>query len=714
MLPPEPARALLFWTFALVCCPAAAISTTDQSPEQLDEVTVQGVRERLEQAGRLAETIEKTEVITQAQIERRQAGNLAQAIDNTPGIRVQNECSMCGIKRVMINGLKGEQTTILVDGVPMHSVVSSYYGIDAITAAGIGSIEVARGAGAALATPEAIGGAINLISERATANRLRVDLSAGSDGYRRGSVVGTGLAADGLAEGLFALQYDDIDAFDGDGNGVTESAALRNRSVLLRGSRDLGEVDHLDARLAVYRSEVAGGPAGASRAAVIDSLADGESEPFALFEGGDVRRRYLGRPWETAELIDSDREEGMLRWTRQLTEQGDNLQVTGSLVRHAQDSFYEGFDYRNNDRVRWFDVRYSRGLSDGGLLSVGTSLLSESMRSESDTLQALQAEDPSITGDSFDYDARGLYAQADLYFGEAVEWSLAARLDRIRADYLDQPGGDEIDRTLFSPRALLKWRHTEQLTSRFSVGRGYRAPLSFFESDHGLLDAGYEVEVDDVERSLSVGYALSYDSPDLALTASLNSTTVEKIAFIDFDGPRPVLRNSTADVRVDAVDVEFNRRLSEHWTVGGGGEVFRYDRAYRSTFAIAPIEERLRLFADYAGHGWTGFMQLTWVGSRDLSRYDTAERFNVLTPAGDLQAPKGTRASAYLTLDARLERALDERWSVYVGGNNLTDYNQAADEESPLYFDGDGGYDVVHIYAPLRGRVLYLGVKAGW
>ena len=176
-----------------------SVSAEEAAPAKLDAIEVQGVKQRIEQAGRLADTIEKTEVISSDDLQRRQAGSLAQAIDNTPGIRVQNECSMCGIKRVMINGLKGEHTTILVDGVPMHSVVSSYYGIDAITSAGIESIEVARGPGAALATPEAIGGAINIISERATHNGVRAEVSSGEDGYQRASVIATGLSQDGRA-----------------------------------------------------------------------------------------------------------------------------------------------------------------------------------------------------------------------------------------------------------------------------------------------------------------------------------------------------------------------------------------------------------------------------------------------------------------------------------------------------------------------------------
>lgn len=79
--------------------------------------------ERLERAGVLANTIEKTETIDAKDLRRTPSTNLTDAIEQSAGIRVNNECSMCGIKRVMLNGLRGEHTPILVDGVPMPSVV---------------------------------------------------------------------------------------------------------------------------------------------------------------------------------------------------------------------------------------------------------------------------------------------------------------------------------------------------------------------------------------------------------------------------------------------------------------------------------------------------------------------------------------------------------------------------------------------------------------
>ncbi len=46
--------------------------------------------------------------------------------------------------------------------------------------------------------------------------------------------------------------------------------------------------------------------------------------------------------------------------------------------------------------------------------------------------------------------------------------------------------------------------------------------------------------------------------------------------------------------------------------------------------------------------------------------------------------------------------------------NNLFDYTQAGDEDSPLFWDSEGGYDVAHIYAPLRGRYVFGGFKAAF
>ena len=78
------------------------------------------------------------------------------------GLITRPTCANCGAKRLRINGLKGEHTSILIDGLPLHSTISSFYGVDNIPVNGIENILVMRGAGASLTNPEAIGGTINI------------------------------------------------------------------------------------------------------------------------------------------------------------------------------------------------------------------------------------------------------------------------------------------------------------------------------------------------------------------------------------------------------------------------------------------------------------------------------------------------------------------------------------------------------------------------
>ncbi|MCV6624802.1 MAG: TonB-dependent receptor plug domain-containing protein, partial [Cellvibrionaceae bacterium] len=210
---------------------AQTLASNSQSNREAasEEVTVIGLRRRLYEAGALKDVTQKTEVLSSVVIERSNAVNLTAAVADAPGVRVNNECSMCGVKRVMLNGLRGEHTTILVDGIPLHTMLSGFYGLDAAASAGLESIEIARGAGASLTAPEAIGGTINLVSMEATETGGKIEVAGGEDGFRKAVAMGSILSADEATGLTLVAQYDKRDQFDGDNNGVSENPKLENQ-----------------------------------------------------------------------------------------------------------------------------------------------------------------------------------------------------------------------------------------------------------------------------------------------------------------------------------------------------------------------------------------------------------------------------------------------------------------------------------------------------
>ncbi|GAA5218495.1 TonB-dependent receptor plug domain-containing protein [Corallincola platygyrae] len=691
--------------------------------EDVEKIEVKGVRTRLATGGRVADMIEKTELLTAQDLFDVQAGNLAEAIDTAPGVRVNNECSMCGMKRVMINGLKGEHTTILVDGIPMHSVVSSFYGMDAIATSGVESIEIARGSGASLIAPGAVGGTINIVTKRPYENSVVGDFASGSNGYKKLDVSATGVNEKGDLGILVTAQQMEQDRIDADGNGVSESAALDNSAASMKLVWDATDNDNIEVRYARFRSDIFGGPMGVSRSQAIASEAEGGTDPGQFFENGDVRQQYQGKPWEVTEAIDTTRDEYSARWIHEINSDW-HFTGTGSYVQHGQDSYYEGFDYVNEDDVYYGDLRLNWIANDDHLLTFGVDYLNEEMRSDSDALRELQQEDPGLYGDSFDHEMIGLYVQDNWAVADNIELQLAVRLDQVTADFIEHKDvGDEIDETMISPRAHLRWDHSDEWVSRFSAGRGFRAPLTFFESDHGILEDGFAIDVDHLEESTSVGYAISYQGEQLDSTLSLAYTEVDNLAHIDADNfERPTLVNSDETIDVSTADLMWGYQVNEYIRLDGGFEFFFYSDEYKETFSVVPVEERVTLGLDIDYDGWDIVLSATWIGERDLSEYGYGDRYNTffdlngdnMVDPGELQDPKDTDADDYVTVDLKVSYEISENVLAYVGAKNLFDYTQAEDMDSPLYWedaDGEPAFDVAHIYGPLAGRTAYAGVK---
>ncbi|QWL02957.1 TonB-dependent receptor plug domain-containing protein [Shewanella indica] len=699
---------------------AEAEKTQDPAAENIERLSVVGVRQRLEQAGTLANTIMKTEVVDASIIENKNAVNLSEAIDNSPGVKVSNECSMCGVKRIMLNGMKGEQTTILVDGLPVHTMISGYYAVDAIPTTGIERIEVARGAGASLIAPEAIGGTINIISYEPTENGAELDVAAGENGYRKVGFLGKGVSEDGRTRATLVAQYDDRDQFDADNNKVNEAPLQENRSVTARISQDIGDFDNLVLRMANIQSEIFGGPMLGSSFAdgtassignVLSGFDDKPSEPQQLFEDGDIRNPYTGKAWETTEWIKTERNEASLAWLKEFNDDW-NMHLAVSYAEHKQDSFYEGFDYTADDKMWFFDARFNYLLNDSHLLTFGADLRTEEMRSHSRAGSA----NPDYVSDSFDYDVKGLYLQDTWQVTDDLEVAMALRYDSITADFTDpSKPGTELDESILSPRVDIRLRHNELWTSRLSAGRGYRAPLSFFETDHGILDGslGFDIDIDELERSNSVNYALSYEGDRLTSTASVAWTEVEHLAALTTnDQGIPLLTQLDEKASVVTTDIALGYRLTDDLTVNLTGEHFDYDSVFKSSYAVAPIEERVTLSVDWDVNDWEFFANLVWIGSRDLSQYGY-EGYNRLDANGkvDPDSKKRTDAPSYFTLDLRASYQFNDNLSFYTGVSNLFDYTQAGDEESPLFYDAEGAFDVGYIYGPLRGREIYAGMK---
>lgn len=703
-----------------ICATILLNSQVHADDTVLPAVNVQskGVEERLSNTGRLKDDVVQTEVVSKHDMEKKQAGSIAQTIQNEPGVRVSTECSMCGVKRIMLNGLKGEHTTLMIDGVPNSSMLEGFYGFDALPTAGISSVEISRGAGAALIAPEAIGGVVNVITEKPLKDELEIDLSQGTEGYRKYQLVGKKLSKDGRTRALIAGQTDNIDQYDQDDNWINEAPKLENRSIMAKIWHDFTPNDAVSFRIADQQSEVFGGPMLGKYTQSKPDAASQAPGSGADFIGGDVGNRpdtSSSTPRDWLENIKSTKQEYTAKWIHEINSDWNTV-LTGSHVHSTMDAIYEGVTYYADQEIYYFDAKANYSATDKHFLTFGIDYKLDTTDTDGTTWNSgnktWEAKSPN---DAYRNNNIALYVR-DVWTPSAnLEVAAALRADKIDVDFVDQDR--KFDETLLAPRLHVRYDHSLNWTSRLSLGQGYRVPLQFFESEHGIIDQGFAVDVDKIEKSNSARYSLSFTGVKSDVTASISTTEVQNLSTLEEINGVPTLVSTDFTSVVNHADISGNYTFGKHnhWSINGTIEAFQYDKNYRSTFSVIPVEERIRLGLDYNGHGWEGNLSATWIGSRDYKDYPDSGYDKHYDDAA-LTKLKGSSSPDYYTVDAKLGKEITKSFSVYAGVNNLFDYTQTSEGNSPLYYedDGEGGaaWDVVHLWGPLRGRVIYGGIKA--
>lgn len=681
----------------------------EEPPLQIEEITIKSrSNQGATRPGALRDELVKTESISERRIEQSGATNLTEALEKQPGIAVQVECSICNVRNVLLNNLPGRYTTLMIDGIPIYSSVSSAYGLDSVSVWGIERIDVARGAGASLIAPEALAGSVNIVSKRPQQDMARLRVQGGSygarlyEGYLAHAMQGSALTA--------TFSQSRHETVDDSGEGVSEYTGFERKMLGLGAFVDDIGGFKVRSRLDLVDEQRNGGALGKHYSAI---KADQSGNPFDFSQGrhgsqfsngwlapdsGNFMPYNLGRAG-LSEIIFTKR----AQWVGS----GEKLIGPGKLrlafgaAQHKQDSFYEITTYKAKQQQYYLEASYQWPVADW-LLTTGLNYRYEDLRSEGYSA----ANDLFTKGvDNYRYRTPGLFLQAyRTLLDDKLELNASVRQDQ-----------HNVFGSITSPRLNLLYHHTDELSSRLSLGRGFRAPTSFFEQDHGILDDIRIVRLlSKPEKSDNLSYALSYADERLAVTSSYNYNRIHHMAIMTpgvldpSGGPGTVtlFENSPDKVLVQGVDINLSYQLRPSTVLSVGAERFHYDFA-PGTLVFSRPDARAFVTLDYEQGPWTAYVRLNWTGPHDLKRfYDYANnpRYNFDG------SRKLDRSPSYTTTDVRAEYQLNKTVALYAGADNLFDYTQVS-KENFLWIDGAGNIDFTQLWGPGRGRYLYAGLK---
>jgi len=531
LFPPKPEYLLLLLSFALANASQAA--EDPRAEKILSEIVVGNQRESSAKRPFLRDQVAPVESCTVEEFTKSGASNINEALDKRPGVAVQVECSICNARFISLNNLPGRYTTLLIDGVPLFSAVSQAYGLDSVGLRGLERIDLMRGAGASGLTPDALAGTVNMITRRPVKDEAMIEMAIGQYGSRR---LDAQVASAGTAGAISAnIHTNNHHSVDGDGNGVSEYAGYGRKLGgigffvdNLGGFKLKGRLDAIDEKRGggalgtdyeAIKASRSGNPFDFSKGAHASPYRDGWVNPT---DGSKVD--YNDGQTGLSEIIFTKRQSAYITGEKRLG--ATVLNLAAGYAHHDQDSYYEGNVYKAKQNQGYLMGSLKAPLA-GGIWTALADWRYEDLRSKAELPDGTPAN--GLDNDIFRTPGLGLAANY-AFFDDQLEIGANLRWEN-----------HNVYGTQLAPRLNVLWRHNEHANSRLSTGRGYRAPTSYFEQDHGILDTSRIVrQIDKAEISDNASYTLSFAGDRLAVASSLNYNRIKNMALLDSGATDPV------------------------------------------------------------------------------------------------------------------------------------------------------------------------------
>jgi len=675
----------------------------------------------------------RTEVITAEAIENKNAGNLYQALEGTPGVRVENQCQYCNFTMVRMQGLGTEHTQVLINGQPMYSGLAGVYGLQQMSTVDIDKIEVVKGAGSALYGSGAVAGAINIVTKEPSYEpSTTIDLQVGRYMTNKLDVSSSMRNEKGnIGANIFAQRYSE-EAIDETGPGWTREEVKHKDGIsdrVLSNLTNIGFGLYIDS--AFFKN---------------DKLVIHGKTVFEKREGGTMTDDYYRNPLtDGTENITTDRYEASLMYTKKFGLLSE-LNFTVAYVNHNRNATNDSYltDYMSTHSDSVPDLRNMRpylasentvtsSLSYSAILGkhsliIGIQGFHDQL--EESGMYVVVDDSSSYLGQSY----RSVSDKSATEFGVFIqdEWAVNNQImivPGIRFDHhnsgekytadqqvFDSEGFPEtsFNENTFNPRMAVKYKINEQFTVRANAGTGFRAPYGFSEDLHLCSGSPRVWKSSDLKPETSFSVNLSGDYYGTWARISLNmyrTNLNNKIGFVDADPDVAAMGYDYQWKNIDdafvqgielsvmanlakkldlGLDLTFNQGEYKHARTDWIGTPYEVDSKYISRFPSTTGNLKI----EYSPATWTLALTGNFQGNMYIDYYNE----EIDPERGDMSKIKKT--DPFVLVNARISKKLSQ-FKVYGGVNNVFNYIQ--DER---HLD-----DAAFIYAPVYGTMFYIGAS---
>ena len=621
---------------------------------QLSEVSVVGTNKG---TIKLKSVMFNTEKITAAELCKAACCNLSESFETNPSVDVSYSDAATGAKQIKLLGLPGTYVQMLTENIPNLRGISAPYGMGFIPGPWMESIQVSKGAASVVNGYEAITGQINVEFKKPQLSEIVAFNLFASDAGRVESNLNASVKLNSkLSTGIFLHASDEFISLDENRDNYMDMPMVKQTNFINRWYyKNKNYVSQVFIR-ALSETRHGGQINGNYKIGI-------ESERVEFF----LKNGYVINP-ETATSV--------------------ALIVSGST--HNQLSEYGMKSYSGKQNSLFSNLIFQTQWTKSHSLTAG---LNATMDQYKETLPHISVN-PFLKNEI----VTGIYGEYTYNHTDKLKI-----MGGLRADYNSLFG------TLITPRVHFKYSLTENVLVRASVGKGYRSPNIFAEYNNLLAGNRSLVIAPDLKMENAWNYGVSsmFDldiaEKEITLSAEWYYTHFNQqvVADLDSDPHKVMFSNLDGTSFSHSLQVEASSEIMKGLSVNLAHRLNIVKTTIAGILRDKPLTSKSK-----------SLLTLSYQTPLKKWQFDYTAQIN---GGGRLPDPDSTNPmwektyKPYTVMNGQITKYF-RTWSVYVGGENLTNFVQ----KNPIIDVADPGsadFDASMVWGPLHGRKLYVGFR---
>lgn len=614
---------------------------------------------------KMRNTVFNTDMINEAELYRAACCNLGESFVTNPSVDVTYSDAATGARQIRLLGLSGTYVQMLTENIPNFRGAASPYGLGYVPGPWMQSIQVSKGTSSVKNGYEAITGQINIEYKKPqTADIVSANLFAATSGRYEANADASIHINNNLSTMLMAHYENETSGHDRNDDGFMDYPSVEQYNLFNRWAYTKGRYLLL---------------------AGIKALKEER-------EGGQKHTANIDNPYRIN--IDTERYEAFLKNAYGINPERNSsiaLMLSGSI--HQQGSYFGNKLYNVNQKNGYASLLFETDFTSRHNLSTGLSFNYD----EFDQEYRLKTDEKDFQKEA----VTGGYAQYTFNLDEKI-----VLMAGIRGDY-----SSKYD-FFFTPRFHVKYNPNSYVNFRLSAGKGYRTNHVLAENNY-LMASSRTIIIDtDLKQEEAWNYGISASTyiPLWGKTLNVNA----EYYYTDFQ------EQLVVDMDSDPHQVHFanlnGRSYARNFQVDASYPFFKgftLTAAYRLTDAKTTYGGVLRekpLTGKYKGLLTASYQTPLGIWQFDMTlQLNGGGRMPSPYALPDGKPSWESRYKGFEQLSAQITRYF-RRGSIYIGGENLTNFTQKRtiiDATNPW---GDN-FDSTMVWGPVHGAKAYIGVR---